>query len=152
MQIQISWLLQKPTDLALHCLQKQGISGFSRTKVNCLPLIQQFLDTTWVINCTCSNFRTSMVRNWGVWILRVNTIPGIKLWCKPKTLSQIICSPVYSPNCSPIWGPTPIMAGSRPLYKPSIPSFWMIHVEAWSIDLYTYNIYIYIYLIEYVTQ
>ena len=33
MQIQISWLLQKPTDLDLHCLQRQGISGFSRTTV-----------------------------------------------------------------------------------------------------------------------
>ena len=33
-QIQISWLLQKPTDLALHCLQRQGISRFSRTRVN----------------------------------------------------------------------------------------------------------------------
>ena len=33
-QIQISWLLQKPTDLDLHCLQRQVISGFSRTKVN----------------------------------------------------------------------------------------------------------------------
>ena len=32
-QIQISWL-QKPTDLDLHCLQKQNISGFSRTRVN----------------------------------------------------------------------------------------------------------------------
>ena len=36
MQIQIklaseSWLLQKPTDLDLHCLQK-GISGFSWTR------------------------------------------------------------------------------------------------------------------------
>ena len=29
----ISWLLQKPIDLDLHCLQKQGISGFSRTRV-----------------------------------------------------------------------------------------------------------------------
>ena len=26
-QVQISWLLQKPTDLDLHCLQKQDISG-----------------------------------------------------------------------------------------------------------------------------
>ena len=26
--------LQKPTDLELHCLQRQGISGFSRTRVN----------------------------------------------------------------------------------------------------------------------
>ena len=33
-QIQICWLLQKPTDLDLHCLQRQGISGFSRTRVN----------------------------------------------------------------------------------------------------------------------
>ena len=33
-QIQISWLLQKPTDLELHCLQRQGRSGFSRTRVN----------------------------------------------------------------------------------------------------------------------
>ena len=33
MQIQISWLLQKPTDLDLHCLQRQSISGFSRTRV-----------------------------------------------------------------------------------------------------------------------
>ena len=32
-QIQISWLLQKPTDLVVHCLQRQGISGFSRTRV-----------------------------------------------------------------------------------------------------------------------
>ena len=27
MQIQISWLLQKPTDLDLHCLQRQGNPG-----------------------------------------------------------------------------------------------------------------------------
>ena len=42
MQIQISWLLQKPTDLDLHCLQRQGISGFSRTGVKmseCLGLM-----------------------------------------------------------------------------------------------------------------
>ena len=34
MQIQITWLLQKPTDLDLHCLQRQGTSGFSRTMVS----------------------------------------------------------------------------------------------------------------------
>ena len=32
-QIQISWLLQKPTDLDLHCLQWQDIYRFSRTRV-----------------------------------------------------------------------------------------------------------------------
>ena len=35
-QIQISWLLQKPTYLALHCLRRQCISGFSRTMVKSL--------------------------------------------------------------------------------------------------------------------
>ena len=33
MQIKISWLLQKPTDLDLHCFQKQNLSRFSRTRV-----------------------------------------------------------------------------------------------------------------------
>ena len=33
MQIKISWLLKKPTDLDLHCLQRQGISRVSRTRV-----------------------------------------------------------------------------------------------------------------------
>ena len=32
-QFQIIWLLKKPTDLDLHCLQRHGISGFSRTRV-----------------------------------------------------------------------------------------------------------------------
>ena len=40
MQIQVSWLLQKPTDLDLHCLQRQGISGFSRTRVNKAPILK----------------------------------------------------------------------------------------------------------------
>ena len=33
MHIQISWLLKKPTDLDLPCLQRQGLSGFSRARV-----------------------------------------------------------------------------------------------------------------------
>ena len=36
MKIQISWL-QKPTDLDPHCLQRQGISELSRTRVNSFP-------------------------------------------------------------------------------------------------------------------
>ena len=39
MQIQISWLLQKPTDLDLHCLQRQGIPGFSRTRVKLFTVL-----------------------------------------------------------------------------------------------------------------
>ena len=33
-QIQIGWLLKKQTGLDLYCLQRLGISGFSRTTVN----------------------------------------------------------------------------------------------------------------------
>ena len=33
MQIQNSWLLKMPTDLDLQCLQRQCISGFSRTRI-----------------------------------------------------------------------------------------------------------------------
>ena len=51
MQIQISWLLQKPTDLDLHCLQWQGISGFSRTRVNELVSGQ---------NVNCSSIKISV--------------------------------------------------------------------------------------------
>ena len=47
MQIKISWLLQKLTDPDLHCLQRQDISRFSRTRVNtfctvCLFAIYHF--------------------------------------------------------------------------------------------------------------
>ena len=52
-QIQISWLLQKPTDLDLHCLQKQGISGLSRTRVKkvsfCLALYTEVNSQTFVV-------------------------------------------------------------------------------------------------------
>ena len=44
MQIQISWLLEKLTDLDLHCLQRQGISGFSRTRVNQLSGLAKSVD------------------------------------------------------------------------------------------------------------
>ena len=33
-KIQISWLLKKPTDLDLHWLQRQGIYGTSRPRVD----------------------------------------------------------------------------------------------------------------------
>ena len=45
-QIQISWLLQKPTDLDLHCLQRQGISGFSMTRVKNGPYAAPAASTT----------------------------------------------------------------------------------------------------------
>ena len=40
-QIHISWLLGKPADLDLLFLQRQGISGFSRTRVNSISETSQ---------------------------------------------------------------------------------------------------------------
>ena len=37
MQIQISWLLQANWSGSLHCLQRQGIPGFSRTRIKKQP-------------------------------------------------------------------------------------------------------------------
>ena len=42
MQIQISWLLQKPSDLELHCLQRQEISETSRTTVETVTRVLIF--------------------------------------------------------------------------------------------------------------
>ena len=36
----------KPTDLDLHCLQRQGISGFSRTRYNFLPCLSYNLNNS----------------------------------------------------------------------------------------------------------
>ena len=47
MQIEISWLLQKPTDLDLHCLQRQGISGFSRTRVKTHQQVVKWMGSVW---------------------------------------------------------------------------------------------------------
>ena len=38
-QIQISWLLKKPTDLDLHSLQRQGLSKISRTRVKSIIIL-----------------------------------------------------------------------------------------------------------------
>ena len=93
MQIQISWLLKKPTDLDLHCLQKQGISGFSRTRVNIVVFFTFFVfhllyfDIVWSVflsahwrliglgrypcwsdfpGCPCSQF-VGFVKGWLIW-------------------------------------------------------------------------------------
>ena len=60
MQIQISWLLQKPTDLDLHCLQRQGISGFSRTRVK--VVVCQNLSSWLSLN---NVIKPCIRKNWG---------------------------------------------------------------------------------------
>ena len=44
-KIQTSWLLQKPTDLDLHCLQRQGITEFKRTTVK----MSEYLGEIWYL-------------------------------------------------------------------------------------------------------
>ena len=52
-------------------------NAVSHLGLHCLPLIQQFLDTTSGSKLYWFKFRTYMVRSWGVRILRVNTVATI---------------------------------------------------------------------------
>ena len=45
MQIQISWLLQKPNDLDLHCLLRQGMSCSAREGLKLLDLFANSVDS-----------------------------------------------------------------------------------------------------------
>ena len=58
MQIQIIWLLKKPADLDLHCLQGQGISGFSRTRVKTSTQIKSSVSDTY--KSVKSNFQAKV--------------------------------------------------------------------------------------------
>ena len=49
-QIQVSWLIKKPTDLDLHCLQNKGISGFSMRRVKNYHIYPKYWDTITTYN------------------------------------------------------------------------------------------------------
>ena len=65
-KIQISWLLKKPTDLDLHCFQSQGISGFSRTKVN--SLLYLFYNKFLLLHVDKSRNCWMSSKQWRLWI------------------------------------------------------------------------------------
>ena len=50
----------------------------------------------WVINCICSNFKTSMARSWGVWILRVNMVMKSILMIWSFTSLSTIFNPCHA--------------------------------------------------------
>ena len=70
-QIQTSWLLQKPTDLDLHCLQRQGISVFSRTRCMYLhhstgcqgPVVQSVVNLTSSLRDISLTVLTDLIHN-----------------------------------------------------------------------------------------
>ena len=79
MQSQISWLLQKPTDLDLHCLKRQDISGFSITRLdfsaNLLKLI-----------CSPVNYITSIV----IWRVSLKVIKALIFVIPPMPKGFIV--------------------------------------------------------------
>ena len=101
-QIQISWFLQKPTDLDLHCLQRQGISGFSRTRVKFLLF--------------------------GIWIyskwLKVLTVKIIK---HPKStilsLTLVLLNPAFANSVDPDLLASPDQLASVSIFFVSVLSF-----------------------------
>ena len=53
-QIQISWLLKKPTDFDIHCFQRQGISGFSMTRVKMATSLGTNAVFVMRVHCNCA--------------------------------------------------------------------------------------------------
>ena len=87
MQSQISWLLQKPTDLDLHCLQRQGISGFSRTRVNLIPsLIWHYGESK---KCSLSDYKSRS--DYNIWCDLIKVYSTCKIFAsgRKKTLSLL---------------------------------------------------------------
>ena len=62
MQIQISWLLQKPTDMDLHCLQRQGIyPGSAGLGLRGLNLV---LWPTFILNPDTASATVNVLKFW----------------------------------------------------------------------------------------
>ena len=103
-QIQISWLLQKPTDLDLHCLQRQGISGLSRTRVNVyVPFVFPYL-FVWY------NFSTILKMFWFLQTINNYTVfqaINSHQYLRPKGLK----------NHLPVWCPCPGQNCSQCIYS-----------------------------------
>ena len=105
-QIQISWLLlQKPADLDLHCLKRQGISGFSRTKVN---LYQEIYCSKLKVNFIMLVSVTYGRRLFNMWLKTLQSnltktfIYTILRWCSHilfscdlSYLSQFVCNVIW---------------------------------------------------------
>ena len=101
MQIQINWLLQKPTDLDLHCLQWQGISRFSRTRLTIsevlLSLSSQELVLIHVLCVSCKNYLP--IFHWSVVYIYVCVhcsqahflLESVSLSCIMKRKLQQLC-------------------------------------------------------------
>ena len=82
MQIQISWLLQKPTDLDLHCLQRQGISRFSRTRVNLFSMTRVNIWCTTHKNGCYTVCEQRICTNWSGGLLPAYRINGYCSICR----------------------------------------------------------------------
>ena len=79
MQIQISWLLQKPTDLDLYCLQSKGISRLSRTRVKKLKnkfcrVYSSFAYTITIVSKQVSEFTDQRTCKREVFVCKSGTI------------------------------------------------------------------------------
>ena len=84
-QVQIRWLHQKPTDLDVHRLQRQGISGFCRTRVKLVLFdwnLTLYSDSTQITNI-CSVFAGSTTSS-----VKRHSITQIRGWSGG---SKVLC-------------------------------------------------------------
>ena len=99
MPIQISWLLQKPTDLDLHCLQRQDIYGFSRTRVKALKslkslFLQKIICCNVVLSVSFILFTDQAVRclHGGDWENTINCSIGL---CQ-RTMNKFVTDDILN--------------------------------------------------------
>ena len=93
-QIQISWLLQKPTDLDLHCLLGQGMSFFSKRRVN----MSCSMDLKLGLKSACTSAQSAYFLLDILWSIK-NTDHTVYRLLRMITCAHI-CRCVFS-SCSP---------------------------------------------------
>ena len=110
-QIQISWLLQKPTDLDLHCLQNRIYPGSAGQG----------------LSSTCAD---SFARNW-LWIsIRFNfkVLAPVAKWIGELTLNPLGFSPLrFEPRSGHMWKSQVLLTDGQvvfPLGSPVFASLW----------------------------
>ena len=145
-QIQISWLLKKPTDLDLLCLQRQDIFGFSMTRVKAKICIEGKL--FWVLAfCTCLTTSFSTVQRtlnftcgWGLPMYIFLPFCELRILCNNNCCSNLsrlscLCNSNVAPNVLRFGAVSEWESSNRP--NVALKSFER-HFGTW-INVWTFN-------------
>ena len=104
MQIQISWLLQKPTDLDLHCLLRQGMSCLAREGLRWVTwkIYQHFATESNFCRKKVASFVFEIFQIWGLLLKEIIRIQwsrfnlGERHWKKQTKKTKINSNPLLA--------------------------------------------------------